>query len=115
MVKAKSIGDNSSHGILFRFPWRSKFFKQQAWAGLDRFETADSVQLLNSKQLQSGLGRKSSPNGDKASPQTENTIVSHGFDQTIDKSIVNLLVRGLVHEAGSQVICWAHSASHEKT
>ena len=71
---------------------------------LNTLQTSHSVQDFNRQELNGGRGCKSCPNGDKAAPQTGDTIGLDRLDEAINESVVQFLVGRLIHERGTNAI-----------
>ena len=52
---------------------------------------------------------------DKSTPQGEGPVSFDGFYNTINKTVIDLLVGGLIHEICTDTIKGGYSASHEET
>ena len=73
------------------------------------------VQLLNRQELQGGLRRKTSPNRNKAAPQAHEPILLNRLGGAVEKAIVNLGIRRLIHQVGAQAIKRRNCARHEES
>ena len=71
---------------------------------LNTLQTSHAVQDFNRQELNRRRGGETSPNGNKSTPQTGNTIALDRLDHAIGKAIVNFLVRGLIHQVGTNTV-----------
>jgi len=79
---------------------------------LDIGKSKVRIQCFNGQQL-NGSGRsKSEPDRNEPTPQTHRSIGRNNLAGTINKSIVNFLVRGLIHERCTNSIKGRDSGRH---
>lgn len=81
---------------------------------LNTRKTTLAIQELQGEQLECRLRSKSSPNGNETTPQTQDTITLHRLGQTIQCTIVNFGIRGLIHQIGTNAIKGTNGTRHEK-
>ena len=82
---------------------------------LNGLHSHDGTQLLEDNKLDCGGGGKPRPDGHETTPESQRSLILGNLHHAIQSVVVDLGIRGLVHQAGSNHVEWGHRACHEES
>mmetsp|Transcript_22210 Transcript_22210/g.53815 ORF Transcript_22210/g.53815 Transcript_22210/m.53815 type:complete len:214 (-) Transcript_22210:544-1185(-) len=78
-------------------------------------EAKRRIQKLNGEQLQRRHGSEPRPYRNESTPQARSSLLPHRPHEAIGHAIVQLFIRGLIHQIGPDTIERGHSHRHEES